>query len=148
MAAYKVYRTSKVHPILLLVIFGLFLFIFIRIVRGLIGLLALLTPVLLVATVILNYKVIIGYGKWLISSLKSNPVFGVLAIAFTIMAFPLVAAYLLLKAINSRSGGVEPTKRIKGEYITYEEVEEDFLDLSDVKNKKKDIEDRYNDLIE
>ncbi len=147
MNTYKTFRTTGIHPVVFFVILGLFLFIFIKILRGLIGLLAILTPVFLIAAAIINHRVLTGYAKWLVASLKSNPVFGILAVAFTIFAFPLVSAYLLLKAINGRSEKSE-TKQIKGEYIAYEEVDEDFLDLTDVKNKKKDIEDRYNDLID
>lgn len=147
MTTYKTFRTSNVHPVIILVVLGVFLFIFLRVLRGLIALLALLTPVILIAAAIINYRVLFGYGKWLLATLKSNPIFGILSLVFTVVAFPLVATYLLLKAINTRTDH-KPNKRISGEYIKYEEVEEDFLDLSDVKNKKRDIEDKYNDLID
>lgn len=148
MSGYKSFKIARVHPIILFALIAIFLVVFIRILRGLIALLAILTPVILIATAIINYRVIVGYGKWLVTTLKSNPVFGILSVAFTVVAFPLVAAYLLFKAINSRTSAPSESKQLTGEYIKYEEIEDDFLDLSDVNSKKKDIEDKYKDLID
>ena len=42
---------------------------------------------------------------------------------------------------------MEQKPRVKGEYIAYEEVDEDFLDLSDVTEQRKKLDNDYNDVL-
>ena len=104
--------------------------------------LAWATPVLLIATAVINYKVILNYGKWLIDTLEKNVISGIFYIVFTIIGFPFVAGWLFIKAL----GGYFVKKKIdelrnnqkqtrEDEYIEYEEVS------SEIKQEQK-IEER------
>lgn len=106
--------------------------------------LAFLSPALLIAALILDYKVVLGYGKWLLSLIRSNPLAGIAAIVLTIFGFPLVAAFLAGKALLSRNvkkAREEQQKGIRGEYIDFEEVDEEptlqLPELSPVKPEKE-----------
>ena len=87
-----------------------------------------------------------GYGKWLLDLLKINPLFGLLAAIFTVIGFPLVAFFLLIRAISTKDTSNRRDLR-KGEYIRYEEVNEDFLDISELQEHKKKIDNDYNDVL-
>ena len=142
------FGVRKVNPIIAVLVIAGFFFLALWIARGMIRILTLLAPVMIIAAAIINYRVILGYGKWLFNTLKENPIFGILAIIFSIVGFPLVSAYLLFKAISTKKEKSEVKRlKAKGEYINYEELDEDFLDLSDVKRQKKDIEDKYDDIL-
>jgi len=115
------------------------------IAKSILKVLSLVAPVLLVAAVIINHKVVIGYGRWLLDSIKRNPVFGIIAVLFTILGFPIVSMFLLLRALASK--GMARAVSQKGEFIKYEEVNEDFLDISDIKKHKKKLDNDYNDVF-
>jgi len=108
-------------------------------VTGFLKLLAYLTPVMFIAALIINHKVVLNYGKWLLNTLKTNFLRGLILTILTIVGFPVVSGYLLLKAILSKK--VEKLqedfqKRTRPEFADFEEVpdtEADFEDLSDEK---------------
>jgi hypothetical protein len=104
---------------------------------------------MIIAAAIINYRVLFGFGKWILNTLRSNPLMGVAAVVFSIVAHPLVGAYLLFRAITTRGErDVEENKGLKqGEYIQYEEVEDDFLDLSEIKKSGEEVENKYKDLF-
>ena len=96
----------------------------------------------------MNYRVVLGYIKWLFSSLKRNPVFGIVAIVLSVVGIPFVSVFLFLRALASRGidKGVESMTK-EGDYIPYQEVEEDFLDLSQIEAHKKSIDNEYSDVF-
>lgn len=109
--------------ILVLVFVALFM-----LARFVFRILTFLSPVLIIAALILDYKVVVGYGKWLLDLVRRNPVSGVVAILLTIFGFPLVAAFLAGKALftrNLKKARKEQQKGLRGEYIDFEEVEEE-----------------------
>lgn len=148
MNAHRIYKLRKVNPFVFgIMVIGVF-FLSIWVLKGILRLLTMAAPVLLIGAAIVNYRVILGYGKWLLDTLRSNPLLGVAAIFLSIVGFPLVSAYLFFKAIRTKEQNVDYKKlKAKGDYTPYEEVEEDFLDLSDVKKQKKNIEEKYEGLI-
>lgn len=137
---------TKINPFLLLVSLGFILFILFWIAKSIFKILSLVAPILFFAALIINYRVVIGYGKWIGSMLKTNPLVGVLSVILTIVGFPVVSMYLLLKAISSRDAK-ETYSYKKGEYIEYEEVNEDFLDISEITEHKKKLDNDYNDVL-
>jgi len=72
------------------------------IAKGIFTILSYLTPVLLIATLIIDHNIIINYGKWIGGLLKNNLPYGIGAILFTIVASPVVAVYLFGKAMLKR----------------------------------------------
>ena len=146
MSSRKIYEFSKMNPFVLLLIFVSIIMIIFWIAKGLLKILSFVAPFLLIAAIIVNHRVVLGYGKWIVGSVKRNPLFGIIAIVFTVIGFPIVAAFLLIRALSSK--GVDPTFEFrKGEYIQYEEVNDDFLDLSELKEHKKKLDNDYNDVI-
>ena len=143
----RLYNINRVNPfVVLLGLIGT-LIVLAWMAKGLFKILTLALPFVLIATAIINYRVLVGYVKWVSKSLMNNPLFGLGIIVFTIFFSPLVAGFLLFKAIASKKEDSEKRRSTPGQYISYEEVDEDFLDLSDVKGKEKDLEDKYSDIL-
>jgi len=129
--------------IMLVVVFMLIFFV----ARGVFRLLTWMAPFLFIATLILDYRVILSYGKYLLRTLERNIIWGIVMTVLTVIGFPLVIAFLFGKALLFRRVKTvekEMEEEKTGEYIPYEEVdeEEEFLDLPEFKDKEKD-RDRY-----
>ncbi len=112
------------------------------IIKGLYWFLYFLTPVLLVAALIINWKVVAGFGQSLWNLLTRNPLGGLLAVGLTVVAFPFVALFIFLTALGSKkleklktemgkqmAGNVETD----GEYVDYEEVKTEDATWEEVK---------------
>lgn len=85
-------------------------------------------PFMLVGALIINHKVVLSYGKWLIDLLKRKPLMGVGGILLTFFGFPIISGFLLAKALLYRK--VDKMKeeydvKQNGEFVSYEEVEEE-----------------------
>lgn len=120
-----------------------------------------ISPILLIAALIIDHKVVLNYGKWLINLVKRNPVMGIVAILLSVVAYPITFGFLLGKALLKRKVGQftqEMERRTKGEFVDYEEIEEKkptILNLPDLKKtrqkekikKKNDYEDLFDDLV-
>ncbi len=140
------YRSKNKSPIsgifgliiLALVLVGLFM-----LARFVFRILAFLAPVLIIVALILDYKTVIGYGKWLVNLVKQTPLMGILAIVLTVLGFPLVSAFLAGKAYLSRNvkqAEKEQEPQREGEYIDFEEVDEQPLELPELSKIKKEEE--------
>ncbi len=102
--------------------------------QGVYLILMYLSPVLLIAAILLDYKVILSYGKWLINKFKSNAISGVTWTLLTVFGFPFVSALLCFRAWASYStkGLSGNEKENEGEYVEYEIVEdEEPLEIAD-----------------
>lgn len=126
--------------ILLLVLFFLGLF---YIARAMFWVLSAIAPILLIITLIIDHTVVVNYGKWLVSSVKSNPIFGIAMILLTLFGFPVVAGFLFGKALLKRkikNVKEEMQTRQSGEFIEYEDVETTrptILELPDWREEKR-----------
>jgi len=118
------FRFDSLGAILALVLFFVALFF---IARGIFFVLSYLAPVLLLGTVLLDYRTLTGFGKWLWGLLQRNPLLGVLAVLLTVVGFPVVCAVLFGKAYLNRKVRKmeEEMEAARGEYIEFEEVEEE-----------------------
>ena len=107
---------------LVLLLGGLF-FVF----QGVYLILMYLSPVLLVAALLLDHKVILSYGQWLLKKFKSNFIGGVSWTLISLFGFPFVSALLCFRAyISYRSDSIsQDANDPQGEYIEYEIVEEE-----------------------
>lgn len=136
---------SPFGGILSLVLLVLFFVGMYYLVTGFFKLLYWLTPVIVIATLVINYRVYIDHAKWLWETLKQRPVLGVLGILFSVFAFPVLAAWLLMKALAKRKidkmreemgGAADPfsgfgtsaNRREEG-FTDYEEVDDTPLEL-------------------
>jgi hypothetical protein len=109
----------------LIVLIGLLILLFF-IARGIFTLLSYVAPVLLIATAIIDHKVIIGYVHWLVGLLKRNILIGLGAIVLSVIGFPVVSALLLGRALINRK--VKDYDRRaqsihEGELVDYEELD-------------------------
>ena len=128
-------------------IIGIAIFVFILaalyfLARAVFRLLYFIAPVLLIITLVIDYKVVVNYGKWIIRMLRENTVVGVIALLITVFAFPVVSTFLFGKAMLGRQiGKMERTMREKqdGEYVEYEELElDDRIELPKPEEREKE----------
>ena len=125
-------------------------------VKGLYNILYFIAPVLFIATLFLKRSVFVDFGKYIASIFKENPGKGLLYGIGTFVGFPLVLAYLFVKALTmyqfeKRFGKKEAEEK----FAEYEEVEEqeveedDFLDLPEIEKAEpiKDTNNEYEDLF-
>lgn len=99
--------------------------------RAVFTVLAWIAPVLLVLALIINYRTVLNFGKWLWELLLRSPLMGILAILLTFVGFPVVAAFLFGKSfIDRRMRQYMEEQGMIDEYVEYEEVpDEDPLSL-------------------
>ena len=113
---------SLVGILMLVVVFVALYFI----ASSIFTLLSWLAPVLLIITAILDHKIILNYGKWLLKLLKDNVLMGIGAVLLTIIGFPVVSGFLFVKALLYRKVNKlneEVKRRQQGEFIEYEEID-------------------------
>ena len=114
------------------------------VVRGIFNLLYFIAPVLLIATLIIDYKIVLNYLKQLGGLFKTNPLYGIGATAFTFFLYPIVFVVLLFRALSGKgrqrifnSAGQTDNS---AEFSEYEEIEDDLdlgLDLDDLGRVKE-----------
>ncbi|MEP6795425.1 MAG: hypothetical protein ABJB16_13935 [Saprospiraceae bacterium] len=105
---------------MVLVLIGMFF-----IAKGIFTLLAYASPVLLAGALIINYKTVLNYLKFILSLLQRNVLSGIVAIIFSVIGFPVLAGVLFGKALFDRK-----IRRLQqahaneqaSEYVDYEEV--------------------------
>ncbi len=101
-----------------------------------------ISPFLFLATLVIDYKVVVNYGKWMLGLFKMNPLYGIGAGVVTFFVYPVVAVFLFGKAlIKKKIGSMKDQldKKVNGEYAEYEEVEADFVPDGETLIKEKDL---------
>ncbi|MAT54397.1 MAG: hypothetical protein CMN32_07920 [Saprospirales bacterium] len=114
----------------LLVMVGFFIALF-YLMRGIFIILTWVAPVLLIAAFIIRKSVVINYGKWLLSTLKSNPLMGILAILLTVVGYMVVFPYLFLKALFVKKVDdlqQEHIRQTQGDLVDFEELDSQIFD--------------------
>jgi hypothetical protein len=110
----------------------LFLFALFYFVQFLFKILWFLLPVIVIATAIIDYKVILNYFGWIGKLFKSNALAGLAMSALTIIGAPVVALFLLGKALlrkKIKDVQTEAEVRQNGEFVEYEELDSETMDL-------------------
>lgn len=131
---FQQYRVNGLTALLVLILFFVG---FYYISKGIFWLLTIIAPIMLIATLLLDYKVVVKYLQWVYKQLKTNILFGLLMVLLTIVGYPVVIALLLGRAVLSRrvrKMRKEQEEALPGDYIDFEEVaddedEDDFLNL-------------------
>ena len=109
------------------------------IATGIFKILLWVAPILFLITLVIDYKVVLNYGKWLINLTKRNPVMGAIAILASIGLYPVLAFFLFGKALlkkkvkeateryaeatGRRMDGTPYTKN--DDFVEYEDVTEE-----------------------
>ncbi len=133
--------TRSITGVVVMIVFFIGLFI---IARFILKLLYLLSPLMFIAAIALDYKTVLGYGQWLINLVKRNTASGVLAIVASLLLFPFVSAYLLGKAWLSKKtkGAREEQRRFReGDLIDYEEMDSRPLEFPEMEPRRRQDED-------
>jgi len=133
---------DSITNIIFLVLFFMALFF---IARGFFWILSWAAPFLLIGALLLNYSVVLNYGKWLVHLVKKNLLLGIAAIIFTVIGFPVVTAFLFGKALfkkKLKDIKAKHENEQQGEYVDYEELESKntTLELPQMKPKEKQSE--------
>ena len=98
---------------------------------------------LLIGALVIDYKVVLNYGKWLVNLFKSNWPLGIGAGLLTFFGFPVIAGFLFVKALLSRKVNnlrQEAERRHQGEFIEYEELDDTpikRIELPPIREKQK-----------
>ncbi len=118
-----------------LIVMALVMVLIYVVAKAFLKLLYFAAPFLIIATAIINYKVILGYFKNIGKLFKRSPLLGIGAGALSAIFYPVVAAFLFVQALLYRK--VDKLKKEQeepeiGEYITYEEVDSHEVEAEDL----------------
>ncbi len=137
------FNVNGIVGAVMIVLFFLALFF---IARTIFNLVSLIAPILLLITLIIDYKVALNYGKFLLKLLKENTLMGIGAVVLTVLAYPVVAGFLFFKAAGKKFLMSKIKSNKKEEFQDYEEVEdEDFLDLPELEKSVETKSSNRND---
>lgn len=93
---------------------------------------------------VVNYKVIVDYGKRLFDLLKRNPLYGIGGIAFSVLLYPVVFFILMMRALGGKaisSAGFEipgQVPREREEQFTDYEIIDEELELRELETRKRE----------
>lgn len=131
-------NSFKVSPLMGLIMVILFAILVYMLIKGLFALASWAMPILAIATLIIDYKVYVTFGKFLVELFKKNVIMGLAGVVLTFVAFPFVILYLFSKAIikkyamkSIKDNPIFKERNKDGsynsdeEYIDYEEVDEE-----------------------
>ncbi len=100
------------------------------------------SPVIVLLTFIIDYKVPINFVKLLIAFTRQNLIAGIIFIALSVVFFPVISLFLLGKAFFNKKVKKfnDQIKEENENFVPYEEVEDEPL----ITLPRKDAEKRYN----
>jgi len=126
---------------------ALFVFVIYFVLKGFIWFIFAGAWFFLLVAGILDYKVILNFGKRLIDLFKRNPLFGIGATALSVVLYPFLFFILMMRAIGSKFVkriGFEMPGQSQGNqesevFVEYEEIEEEILDLKEIEMRKREL---------
>lgn len=92
-------------------------------------LLAFLSPLMLIAALIIDYKVVIDYFKWIRNTFRRDAIAGVIIAILSVFGFPVLSAYFLGRALlkkQIKKAKTEYERRRDGDLVEYEELDTNF----------------------
>ena len=127
------FKFDSFAGILLLVMFFVALFF---VISGIFWVLKYVAPVLLLAAFFIDRTVVIGYGKWLLNLLKTNPIIGIGAALLTMLGYTVVFPFLFAKALfkkKIKSMGKQFEEQMGGG--GFQQTKEEFVDFEEVSSE-------------
>lgn len=88
-----------------------------------------LSPIMLIAALIIDYRVVLDYLKWVRNTFRRDNISGVLIGIVSIIGFPILSAYFLANALLKKQVKKVKTayeRQRNGDLVEYEELETDF----------------------
>ena len=133
--------TNKLNPLISVVVLLAIMIGFFFAAQYIYKLLLYISPVVILITLILDYRVFASFGKLLMAFTKQNLIAGICFIALSVFLFPLIALFLLGKALLKRriSKFEQSIYEQENTFFSFEEVEEPVINVA-----KKDAEKKYN----
>ena len=109
-----------------------FIFLFFM-MKGIFTVLAWAAPFLLVGAILINYRTIINFGKWLYHLIVGNPIMGIVAVVLCVFGFPVVAGFLFGKSLFDRKVRLLiEAQNPQEEFTEYEELSNERLELKEL----------------
>ncbi|MFT5167099.1 MAG: hypothetical protein ACI8P3_002336 [Saprospiraceae bacterium] len=121
---------------------------------GIFKILTVAAPFLLVAALLIDYRVVVNYGKWLWNLLRKNPLMGIGGILLTFFGFPIISGFLLGKALLYRKVNKikeEFDTKQNGEFAEFEELDDEpqiRMELPEIKKPQKRKDDDYDQFFD
>lgn len=156
--------SNPFNSLISLLIFGGVLFLLYFLVSGFFKLLYLVAPVLLVVTLIINYRVVRDYAAGIVTTMQSDILMGMVKVLFTVLCYPLVIGWLFAKALIYRKVSTlqqdfqkKMTPQDDTQDVDYEEISSENADenppqkpiiIQLPKPKEKDKSNPYDDIFE
>lgn len=120
--------------------------------KGIFWVLAKAAFFLLAGALLIHYKTVLDFGKWLWNTIRANPLQGIFLTALGVLLYPVLFAYLFMKALVNRKvsklqNAVKQER--EGEWVDFEELETTFKQRKQRTEKTElEVTDRYSDLFE
>jgi len=128
---------------MILLLVGLFF-----IAKGIFTILMWASPFLLAGALIVNYKTVLNYLKFLLSLFQRNILAGIIAIVLSVIGFPVLSGVLFGKALFDRKIRrlhQAHQNQVAGEFVEYEEVikpqQKETLDLPPMEKSEAEKKD-------
>lgn len=140
-------HSIKTNGIVGLLFFLLVLVALYYLAKGVFTLLMWLTPVLLIAALIIDYRSVVGFVKWIGSLFQRNAILGIVVALLAVVLYPLTSGFLFVKALASkkiRSVKEDIVRRREGEFVQHEEMSSrpSRLDLNAPRPERRRVDNR------
>lgn len=99
-----------------------------------------ISPLLIIGALIVDFKGVVNFVKWIIALYKRDTILGVVSTILTIFGFPLVAGFLLGKGLfkkRAKQIRQEERTRRQGEFVDFEELDSKPLELPELEDRKE-----------
>lgn len=117
---------NAIIGVAVIVIFMVGLFMLARFVFRI---LAFLSPIMLIAALVIDYTVVTDYFKWIRNTFRRDAIAGVIIGILSVIGFPVLSGYFLARALlkkQVKKAKAEYERRRDGDLVEYEELETDF----------------------
>lgn len=91
--------------------------------------LAFLSPIMLIAALVIDYTVVTDYFKWIRNTFRRDAIAGVIIGILSVIGFPVLSGYFLARALLKKQvkrAKAEYERKRDGDLVEYEELETDF----------------------
>lgn len=126
---------SGIVGIVIGILFFIAMFWFVQIVFRLLW---FLLPVIVIATAVIDHKVILDYFGWIGKLFRRNLIAGAAMAALTLIGAPVVGVFLLGRALfrkKIKNVQEEVERQRQSEFVEYEELESETLELPPIEPK-------------
>ncbi|WP_373552123.1 hypothetical protein [Haliscomenobacter sp.] len=91
--------------------------------------LAFLSPIMLIAALVIDYTVVTDYFKWIRNTFRRDAIAGVIIGILSVFGFPVLSGYFLARALlkkQVKKAKAEYERKRDGDLVEYEELQTDF----------------------